>query len=336
MHSAINYFETSHLVSLTACSTYFSPALQGLVTNDVTKLDQPQTTPIYTCILNAQGRYLHDLILHPLPSTTTELPAVLLETDANGSDDLLRLLKRYRLRQKIEIDEVSEEHEVWSRFNPEKIIRNETTHPELPSASAGNNSTAAANDEISWPRDPRLSALGYRAILPSGSAAPKTVKSVPWEAYRRWRISQGVAEGDSEIPTGDAIALEYNIDGLHGISFTKGCYVGQELMARTHFKGVVRKRVMPFEIMKSESSTPGGGGDKLNILIDSGESVIDGTSGKVLGSVRVVDGGQGLAHLRLKEAHEAIDGLRVLKTESGVEIRPWRPQWWPEIWGREG
>ena len=181
MHSAINYFETSHLVSLTACSTYFSPALQGLVTNDVTKLDQPQTTPIYTCILNAQGRYLHDLILHPLPSTTTELPAVLLETDANGSDDLLRLLKRYRLRQKIEIDEVSEEHEVWSRFNPEKIIRNETTHPELPSASAGNNSTAAANDEISWPRDPRLSALGYRAILPSGSAAPKTVKSVPWE-----------------------------------------------------------------------------------------------------------------------------------------------------------
>ena len=93
---------------------------------------------------------------------------------------------------------------------------------------------------------------------------------------------------------------------------------------------------MPFEIMKSESSTPGGGGDKLNILIDSGESVIDGTSGKVLGSVRVVDGGQGLAHLRLKEAHEAIDGLRVLKTESGVEIRPWRPQWWPEIWGREG
>lgn len=46
--------------------------------------------------------------------------------------------------------------------------------------------------------------------------------------------------------TGEAIPLEYNVDGLNGISFTKGCYVGQELMARTHFKGVVRKRLMPF------------------------------------------------------------------------------------------
>ena len=39
--------------------------------------------------------------------------------------------------------------------------------------------------------------------------------------------------------------MEYNLDGLHGISFTKGCYVGQELVARTHFRGVVRKRLMP-------------------------------------------------------------------------------------------
>ncbi len=39
--------------------------------------------------------------------------------------------------------------------------------------------------------------------------------------------------------------MEYNLDGLHSISFTKGCYVGQELVARTHFRGAVRKRLMP-------------------------------------------------------------------------------------------
>ena len=44
--------------------------------------------------------------------------------------------------------------------------------------------------------------------------------------------------------------MEYNIDGLNGISFTKGCYVGQELMARTHFKGVVRKRAVPFRLLQ--------------------------------------------------------------------------------------
>jgi folate-binding protein YgfZ len=48
-----------------------------------------------------------------------------------------------------------------------------------------------------------------------------------------------------ERPAGEAIPLEYNLDGLHGISYEKGCYVGQELIARTHHKGVIRKRVFP-------------------------------------------------------------------------------------------
>ncbi len=47
---------------------------------------------------------------------------------------------------------------------------------------------------------------------------------------------------------GHAIPLEYNLDGLNAISFTKGCYVGQELIARSHFRGVVRKRLMPVDL----------------------------------------------------------------------------------------
>ena len=47
---------------------------------------------------------------------------------------------------------------------------------------------------------------------------------------------------------GHAIPLEYNLDGLNAISFTKGCYVGQELIARSHFRGVVRKRLMPVSV----------------------------------------------------------------------------------------
>lgn len=50
---------------------------------------------------------------------------------------------------------------------------------------------------------------------------------------------------------GSAVPLEYNLDGLNAISFTKGCYVGQELIARTHYRGMVRKRLLPISIEPS-------------------------------------------------------------------------------------
>lgn len=52
------------------------------------------------------------------------------------------------------------------------------------------------------------------------------------------------------METGEAIPLEYNLDALNAISFDKGCYVGQELIARTHHRGVVRKRIMPLHFVK--------------------------------------------------------------------------------------
>ncbi len=56
------------------------------------------------------------------------------------------------------------------------------------------------------------------------------------------------------LHAGEAIPLEYNLDGLGGISFDKGCYVGQELVARTHWSGAVRKRLMPFALRPSDGA----------------------------------------------------------------------------------
>ena len=53
----------------------------------------------------------------------------------------------------------------------------------------------------------------------------------------------------SSFYSGEAIPLEYNLAGLNAISFEKGCYIGQELIARTHHRGVIRKRLMPMKFV---------------------------------------------------------------------------------------
>jgi folate-binding protein YgfZ len=256
--------------------------------------------------LNAQGRFLHDLFIHRVVGSQ---PTVFVDVDANTLPDIIRVLKRYRLRQKIEIDDVSQYWTVWARFG------------------ADDKSTQA---NLCWPPDPRgLSDLGARGIFPASDDQESIISNsnshniVHWDAYRRWRIALGVAEGDAEIPSGEAVALEYNIDGLNGISFSKGCYVGQELMARTHFKGIVRKRVMPVSL-------------DLTGVVAVGDSVLNVSSGKSIGTIRAMDKDIGLAHLRLKEALEAASsGNCSLRTEGGVEVRPRRPSWWPATWGLE-
>lgn len=179
----------------------------------------------------------------------------------------------------------------------------------------------------------------------------------------------GVAEGDSEIPTGEVIPFEFNLDGLNGISFTKGCYVGQELMARTHFKGVVRKRLLPFvavapgagsslmhQLEAAGAAAPraavaaaeagaslGSEGSPVAATVQVGAAVYaepPGGSGKrkQVGVVRVVDGTLGLAVLRLgavEAARATGQPLLLGEGEAAVELCPWRPDWWPEGWGRE-
>ena len=283
---------------------------------------------MYACILNAQGRYLHDVFLHKYIyeiekdgiqtcrgySEEGVLKEVYLDVDAAGKPDFVRLLKRYRLRQKVDIDDVSSEFSVWSRFSPDRnSIQNENR-----------------SRKIGWNVDPRLSQLGFRSILSNSHKISEHSlgEQVHWEEFKKWRIRNGVAEGDEEIPSGESIALEYNIDALNGISFNKGCYVGQELMARTHFKGVVRKRLMPFEI--KNGSTKDG-----DVIIGFTGEENSQSKAKSIGSVRVVHGNIGLAILRLKEGLQSIGSQHAFLTDSGAQVQPWKPNWWPEDWSRD-
>ncbi|MES2753510.1 MAG: folate-binding protein [Pseudomonadota bacterium] len=83
--------------------------------------------------------------------------------------------------------------------------------------------------------DPRLAALGHRWLGDSGEPA------TGWLAHR---LALGVTEGIAELGSGETLWLETNAAELNGVSFTKGCYVGQENTARMHHRAKVSRRLM--------------------------------------------------------------------------------------------
>jgi len=103
---------------------------------------------------------------------------------------------------------------------------------------------------------------------------PHTFTEVDQSAYDLYRLQFGVPQGPEEIQKDSALPLESNTELLNGVHFHKGCYVGQELVARTHYSGLIRKRLFPF-VMVSEKNTSNSSsemdGEYLfsNLIIDN-------------------------------------------------------------------
>ena len=144
--------------------------------------------------------------------------------------------------------------------------------------------------------DPRLPGLGARAILPRGSEAavlePAGFSAADVAAYDRLRLEAGVPDGSRDMVVEKAILLENNLDELHAISWQKGCYMGQELTARTRYRGLVRKRLFPVIV---EGALP-----------EPGTPVMMGD--KEAGEMRSGSGDRALALLRLEEIGEGGSG----------------------------
>eukprot|EP00198_Chlamydomonas_reinhardtii_P009241 XP_001698578.1 predicted protein [Chlamydomonas reinhardtii] len=142
-------------------------------------------------------------------------------------------------------------------------------HPDMPDALLLEVDAAGATAAMQLLNKPLVAAgpAPAAAGLQSASAAGE-------EAYRAWRYSLGVAEGEAEIPAGQAAPLDFNVDVLRGVSYTKGCYVGQERNSFTHYRGVIRKRLMPVRL---EATAAAGPGPALPAV---GLDVLDAATGK--------------------------------------------------------
>ncbi|XP_031551669.1 putative transferase CAF17 homolog, mitochondrial [Actinia tenebrosa] len=281
--------------------------LQGLVTNSVELFHQDGSLKtMYSMFLNAQGRVLYDAMLYK-DKTNSGNPCFLVECDKNTLPGLLKLMTFYKLRSKVDISRVAD-IVPWVIFNEKS---SDTTNLDVKMDS----------NLISFGRDPRIKELGWRLLL-TGGCKPSDlldgIHGVNESSYDIYRVKLGVCEGASEIQPGTALPLEYNLDYINGVSFQKGCYIGQELTARTHHTGVIRKRVMPFKFAPVEE-----------VIKLEQDMAIKTSSGKTSGKLCVVYKGCGLAVMRIAMLN---NNKHYVKDNEGndVEIHPYVPKWWPE------
>ena len=124
------------------------------------------------------------------------------------------------------------------------------------------------------------------------------------------------------VCAGSAIPLEYNIDWLNGVSYDKGCYVGQELVARVHFGGLVRKRLYCVQFEQPQRHS---GVEDTLVFIAGKESSI--------GTLRGAQGVHGIAHLRISDVEASFKRGNKLHVKLGtneVSLTPSSPEWWPK------
>ena len=263
-----------------------SRLLQGVITADMELLSAQLA--IHAALLTPQGKILFDFFVVKAPG------GFLLETAADKAADLAKRLTMYKLRAKADIQDRSAAYRAFAAWG-----------------SAPANVGAASETHI-FP-DPRLGALGWRGLtgarLVSGIASAIGGLDASPEDYHAHRIALGVPEGGKDYAFGDTFPHEADLDQLNGVSFSKGCFVGQEVVSRMQNRASVRKRVVP--VAAEATLTPGA-------EVKAGAAVI--------GSVGSVAGTQALALVRLDRAAEAAaKGDRL--TAGGVAITLRKPQW---------
>ncbi|MBF9150536.1 YgfZ/GcvT domain-containing protein [Novosphingobium jiangmenense] len=185
--------------------------------------------PVWTALLSPQGKVLFDLLVWP-----DGLDSLLIDCEAAQADALAKRLTLYRLRRKIRIERVDSLGVFWE------------DHP----------GDGGAND-------PRLRALGQRWIAPVSDA-----DEAGDSAWRAHRLKLGVAEGQAELGNGEVLWLECNAVDLNGVSFTKGCYVGQENTARMNWRQKVNRRLVVVPLEQSDPARQRAVYPELGLAVD--------------------------------------------------------------------
>ncbi len=186
--------------------------LGGLISNSITG------DVSFAALLSPQGKIIADFFIHRLADDH-----LLIETPEKFGRPLLMRLKMYRLRARVEIEDISDTHFVYAFWDGTGVAG----HP-----------------------DPRFAALGERLLTTDHIETNAGV-----EDYDLHRLRLGVPDSEWDFDTEEMYPHDVNMDMLHGVDFKKGCFIGQEVVSRMQRKTVVRKRMRAVRL--SGSAAPG-------------------------------------------------------------------------------
>jgi folate-binding protein YgfZ len=266
--------------------------LQGIISNDIDKVT-PETA-IWAAFLTPQGKYLHDFFVTQVGET------LVLDCEAARRDDLFTRLRRYRLRSKATIE--PDDSRVAAVCFDEAAL--------APLGLPATPGAARPVDNGTVFTDPRLAEIGARAILPADDAEgfleTAGLQASDIAAYDARRIALGLPDGSRDLEVEKSILMESGFDELNGVDWDKGCYMGQELTARTHYRALIKKRLVPVQVdgPMPEPGTP--------VTVD----------GREIGVVRSGESDVALALLRLDTLE---GGTPAMAGDARVTVR--KPDW---------
>jgi tRNA-modifying protein YgfZ len=241
--------------------------LDNLLTCDLGGLTEKHAA--YGALLSPQGKILHDIFVYHGGGQ------ILIDCAAEQRAALVTKLAMYRLRAKFVI-EINNDLEIGVHMNK-------------------------PDDGMAY-ADPRHGEMGWRSFSPVGSYI-----NVPgYRGHEEHRIELGLADSVRDIGVELLFPHEVNLDQFGGVSFTKGCYVGQEVVSRMQHRGTARNRMLPV---------------RTNGEMQRGDKIT--SNGKVIGEIYSTAGDQALALLRIDRLADATAPLKAGAERVDVDVPSW-------------
>ncbi len=246
--------------------------LQGIITNDINLLESKKC--LFSLILTPQGKFLYEVFLF-----LSEEGDLYMDCFSEKAEELIAYLSKYKLRADVEFLLNKKLKIYWSKDNHQHLCEYV---------------------------DPRMTDVGYRGVIEQEEVMRD------YNGYNEVLCELSIPNCHYDMNPEKSFPLEYGMDHLNAISFTKGCFIGQELTARMKHRMVVRKSL-------------------YKVVFDSADLKIEDPiiyhNGQKLGEIIAKEGKFAIAKLRDEEyeaAKQDSDSFSVDNHRVMIEIPKWK------------